>query len=93
VPALALAQIAAAAGGRERGARALSQAAVADASALPTIAAALEAELLAVPLYATALRISVRDGVEGAWVRSDGTLELGDLWLMPRTSGQVGATR
>ncbi len=87
-PALELAQIAAAVGGRERGARALLQAAAADGAALPGVAAALEADLLAVPLYATGLRASPRDGLEGSWFRSDGTLELGDAWLMPRASGQ-----
>jgi MarR-like DNA-binding transcriptional regulator SgrR of sgrS sRNA len=84
VPALALAQIAAAAGGQDRAARALSRAAAGDPDALSSAAAELEAELLAVPLYAAGLRASVRDGILGAWLRQDGTLELGDAWLMPR---------
>lgn len=93
VPALALAQIAAAAGARDRGARALAQAAAAEPAALPAIAAGLEAELLAVPLYATGLRVALRDGVEGARLGPDGTLDLGDLWLMPRIAGPPGAAR
>ncbi len=87
LPALALGQIAAAAGGTERGARALAQAAAASAAALPAVAARLEAELIAVPLYAAGLRVAARDGVEGLWVRGDGTLELGDAWLMPDRGG------
>jgi len=87
VPALALAQLAAAAGGPARGARALAQAASADAATLPAVAARLEAELIAVPLYAAGLRAATRDGVEGLRVRGDGTLELGDAWLMPDRGG------
>jgi len=82
-PALALAQVAAAVGGPERGAQALEQAAASDPQALPALAAALEAELLAAPLYAAGLRVSSRDGVEGVSLRADGTLDLGDAWLMP----------
>lgn len=82
-PPLALAQIAAAAGGAERGARALERAAAADAASLPALAEKLEAELAAVPLYAAGLRVAALEGVEGLWLRGDGTLELGDAWLMP----------
>jgi hypothetical protein len=51
------------------------------------VAARLEAELIAVPLYAAGLRATTRDGVEGLRVRGDGTLELGDAWLMPDRGG------
>jgi MarR-like DNA-binding transcriptional regulator SgrR of sgrS sRNA len=86
-PAIALAQIAAATGGPEWGARAFARVAGADADALPSIASALETELLAVPLYATGLRFATGDAVEGLWLHDDGTPELGDAWLMPRHGG------
>lgn len=87
-PALALAQIAAAVGGPEHGARALARTVAADAAALPSVAASLETELLAVPLHATGLRATARPGVEGLWLHEDGTPELGDVWLMPRQEGK-----
>jgi peptide/nickel transport system substrate-binding protein len=88
VPELALAQIAAAAGGPERGARTLARAAGADRGGLPSLAASLEAELLAVPLYATGFRVAARPGVEGLWLHGDGTMELGDTWVMPVAGGR-----
>jgi peptide/nickel transport system substrate-binding protein len=101
-PALALGQIAAAAGGPERGAQALARLAPlslawppppslaqpvpASNDALAAAAASLEDELLAVPLYAAGLRVALRPGVEGVEVRSDGTLELGGAWLAPEVA-------
>jgi peptide/nickel transport system substrate-binding protein len=83
-PAIALGQIAAAIGGPERGADVLARVAGADPAALPSIAATVETELLAVPLYATGLRFATGDAVKGLWLHGDGTPELGDAWLMPR---------
>ncbi|HTP24631.1 MAG TPA: ABC transporter substrate-binding protein [Anaeromyxobacteraceae bacterium] len=86
VPALALAQIAAATGGFERAARVLAQAAGADAVALSRLSSSLETDLLAVPLFSTGLRVAAREGVEGLWLHEDGTPELGDAWLWPEGS-------
>lgn len=83
-PALALAQVATALGGRERGALALARAAAAAPGELPGVAAGLEAELMAVPLFTQGLRFVARDGVQGASLRRDGTLDAANAWLMPQ---------
>ncbi|HTT69921.1 MAG TPA: ABC transporter substrate-binding protein [Anaeromyxobacteraceae bacterium] len=85
-PALVLSEVAAAAGGYERGSRALAEAA-SDGARLPALAAALESDLAVVPLYASGLRASVREGVEGLGLLPDGTLDLAAAWLMPAGSG------
>lgn len=86
-PALVLAQVAAAVGGYDAGARFLREAAEADEAHLAPLAAALERELLVVPLYAYGLRVGVAEGVAGLALHDDGTLDLGGTWLLPMRSG------
>jgi peptide/nickel transport system substrate-binding protein len=83
-PATALAQVAWSAGGPVRGARAIAQVARAEPAALPAVSGAIEDELMAVPLHATGLRLGARAAVQGLGIAPDGTVELGDAWLMPR---------
>lgn len=77
---LALAQIAAALGGPGRGDQALREAARLGPAAT---AAALEAELAAVPLALAGLRASAAPGLQGLAVAPDGTFDAGALWLLP----------
>ena len=82
-PAVALGQVAWVLGGPARGAEALSRAARTGGSELPALAAELERELLAVPLYATGLRLSPRAAVQGVARAGDGTWAAGDTWFLP----------
>jgi peptide/nickel transport system substrate-binding protein len=82
-PRLALAQLAAALGGPARGARLLREAAASDESALPALAARAEEDLRAVPVAASTLRASERPALQGLRLAPDGSLDPGDLWLLP----------
>jgi hypothetical protein len=81
-PALALAQIAAAAAGPEQGGRVLARAAAAPA-ALASLSSSLEAELRVVPLYVTSARVAASAGVEGLALCEDGTIDVANVWRMP----------
>jgi peptide/nickel transport system substrate-binding protein len=88
-PAFALGEVAWVLGGPARGAEALSRAARASAAELPALAAGLERELLAVPLYATGLRLTSRPEVQGVARAADGTWTAGDTWLLPGAGGRA----
>jgi peptide/nickel transport system substrate-binding protein len=80
---LALAQLASALGGPARGAQLLREVATADAAGLAAAASRLEEELDAVPVAAVGLRASSPPALQGLRVSADGSLDLGDLWLLP----------
>jgi hypothetical protein len=86
-PALALAQICQALGGAARGARLLREIAAAGAAGLAPLAARAEEELRAVPIASVALRASARPALQGLWLAPDGSLDPGDLWLLPERRG------
>jgi peptide/nickel transport system substrate-binding protein len=82
-PALALAQVAFAAGGFGAAAGVLARVGDGGPDAVAREAAALEDALSLVPLCAEGLRLSAVPALQGLAAAGDGTFDPGDLWLLP----------